>query len=63
MTVPPNDSVFWMVARQAILAVLLSGFAIFAYQNKMSMTDVGMIFTTMASIFGIDLVKRTAAPK
>jgi hypothetical protein len=59
MNVPPNDSLFWPFARQVILCSLLCGFGAFAYQNKMSMTDFVMIGSAMASIFGLDIFKRT----
>ena len=61
MNVPPNDSFFWPLARQVILCSLLCGFAAFAFNNKMSMTDFVMIGSAMASIFGLDIFERTNA--
>lgn len=62
MNLPNTSSPIWIFARQIIIAVLLGGFAMFAFNNKMSMADIVMIVSTMASIFGLDLVKHNAAP-
>jgi hypothetical protein len=31
---------FWVLARQVVICVVFGGFALFAYQNKMSATDI-----------------------
>jgi hypothetical protein len=62
MQIPPNDSVFWIFARQFVLGGFLVGFAAFAYKNHMSTSDVLMILTSMGGVFGVDLFKHNAAP-
>lgn len=62
MNIPASNSGFWIFARQLVIAVMLLGFCAFAYKNKMSVSDIMMIVTTMGGIFGIDLFKHVAAP-
>jgi Na+-translocating ferredoxin:NAD+ oxidoreductase RnfE subunit len=62
MTLPPNDSMFWVLLRQVVICVVFGGFALFAYQNKMSATDIMALLSGMGAVFGLDLFKRTAAP-
>ena len=61
--IPPNDSVVWVFGRQVVLLVVFMLFGLFAYQNHMSMADFTLIVTMMASILGIDVFKRTNAPR
>ncbi len=63
MWVPPNDSLFWVYARQGIIGIVMLGFCAFAYKNGMSSADILMILTTAGSVLGIDLVKRNASKK
>lgn len=61
MQLPPNDSVFWILARQVIIGVAMFAFVAFAYQNKMASQDIVMILTTMGGVFGLDVLKHAKA--
>lgn len=49
MTVPPNDSKFWPLARFAIVAVLLLGMLALNY-NKFDARDIGTVLTVLGGL-------------